>query len=88
MAGTPVSFSFDPKTAEFHLLYIPKPKISAPTVVFVPLAVHYPHGYCASVVGGTILSKPGASHLLIANNSDAPSVSVSIKASTCSGSHL
>ncbi|HEX3981432.1 MAG TPA: cellulase family glycosylhydrolase, partial [Acidimicrobiales bacterium] len=32
VAGTPVSYSFDPSTREFHLLYVPKSDDGAPTV--------------------------------------------------------
>ena len=86
VAGTPVSFSFDPETAEFHLDYVPKPQVKEPTVVFVPVAVHYPKGYCAQVTGGTILSKPDANHLVVANSPNASIVTVSIKPLTCKGS--
>ena len=86
VAGTPVSFSFDPKSAVFHLLYVPKTQVKAPTVVFVPVAVHYPKGYCAHVTGATIISKPNANHLVIANQPKASLVTVSIKPVTCSGS--
>jgi endoglycosylceramidase len=86
VAGTPVSFSFDPKSAVFHLLYVPKTQVKAPTVVFVPVAVHYPKGYCAHVTGATIISKPNANHLVIANQPKASLVTVSIKPVTCSWS--
>ena len=86
VAGTPVSFSFDPETAEFHLDYVPKPQVKEPTVVFVPVAVHDPKGYCAQVTGGTILSKPDANHLVVANSPNASIVTVSIKPLTCKGS--
>ena len=79
VAGTPISFSFDPGSGEFHLLYIPNPSIAAPTVVFVPVSVHYPHGYRSQVFGGTIVSKAGASHLVVDNDPGSPSVSVTIK---------
>lgn len=86
VAGTPVSFSFEPTSAEFHLFYIPKAHEMAPTVVFVPVAVHYPKGYCAQVNGGTIISKRNATHLVIANAPAASAVTVSIKPTSCKGS--
>jgi endoglycosylceramidase len=86
VAGTPVSFSFDPKHAEFHLFYVPKTHVTAPTVVFVPVAVHYPKGYCARVTGGTIISERNATHLVIANQPSATSVTVTIKPVSCKGS--
>ncbi|HEY1466030.1 MAG TPA: cellulase family glycosylhydrolase, partial [Acidimicrobiales bacterium] len=86
VAGTPVSFSFDPKHGEFHLFYVPKTHVTAPTVVFIPVAVHYPKGYCAQVAGGTIISGPNATHLVIVNQPSATSVTVSIKPVSCRGS--
>jgi endoglycosylceramidase len=80
VAGTPISFSFDPETDTFHMFYIPYRKPDAPTVIFVPRAVHYPNGYEVTVVGGTILSKPNAGDLVIASQSNAESVSVSLHA--------
>jgi hypothetical protein len=55
-------------------------------VVFVPVAVHYPKGYCARVTGGTVLSKRNATRLLIASNPKASIVTVSVKPRTCRGS--
>jgi endoglycosylceramidase len=86
VAGTPISFSFDPATADFHLAYAPKATVTAPTVVFVPVAVHYPKGYCAQVTGGTILSKRNATRLLVASNPKASIVTVTVKPRTCPGS--
>ena len=86
VSGTPISFAFDPASADFHLVYAPKAQVAAPTVVFVPVAVHYPEGYCAQVTGGTIVSKPNATHLLIANSSNASIVVVTVKPRTCRGS--
>jgi endoglycosylceramidase len=79
VAGTPVSFSFDPVSGEFHMLYVPNQGIAAPTVVFVPLSVHYPHGYRAQVVGGTVVSKADSSHLIVDNDPGSSSVSITIK---------
>jgi len=78
VSGTPISFSFDPASAHFHMLYVPNPKVTAPTVIFVPLSVHYRNGYRASVIGGMVLSHPDATHLVVANDQGVSSVSVSI----------
>ncbi|MGA7416714.1 MAG: cellulase family glycosylhydrolase [Acidimicrobiales bacterium] len=86
VAGTPISFAFDPASADFHLVYAPKAQVDAPTVVVVPVAVHYPEGYCAQVTGGTIVSKPDSTHLLIANTPNASIVAVTVKPRTCQGS--
>jgi endoglycosylceramidase len=78
VAGTPTSFSFDPASGEFHLLYVPNQHVAAPTVIFVPVLLHYPHGYQAQVVGGTVVSKAGASHLVVDNDRGSTSVSITI----------
>jgi len=79
VAGTPISFSFDPTTREFHMLYAPNQRIAAPTVIFVPVFEHYPRGYRVTVDGGTVLSRTDATHLLIADQPGASSVSVTIE---------
>jgi endoglycosylceramidase len=78
VAGTPVSFSFDPASSEFHMVYVPGVDSSAPTVISVPVSAHYPSGYQATVVGGTVLSAPNADRLVVANQRDALSVSITI----------
>ena len=78
VSGTPISFSFDPASSHFHVLYVPNEKVTAPTVIFVPLSVHYPHGYRVAVIGGTVLSRPDATHLVVANDQGVSSVSVSV----------
>ncbi len=67
IAGTPTAMSFDPHTAVFHLGYVPNLGIHAPTVIFVPLAMHYPTGYCTTVSGARVVSRPGASPLELTN---------------------
>jgi endoglycosylceramidase len=57
VAGTPTSISYNPSTRVFTLAYTPNPKISAPTIVFVPinsLYNVYPHGYCVAASGATV----------------------------------
>lgn len=83
VAGTPTSMSFDPDTAAFELQYRSNPKITAPTVVEVPLSTHYPHGYCVRVVGARVRSRPGAAIVDIENGPTATTVSVSLTAGTC-----
>ncbi len=51
VAGTPLSFSFSPSTGVFDLAYVPNHRIHAPTLIFVPTELHYPHGYCARTTG-------------------------------------
>jgi endoglycosylceramidase len=83
VAGTPTSTSFDQTTAKFILDYSPNSSIHEPTVVFVPVAMHYPKGYCATVTGGTVTSKPGAEHLDIDNDPGAGAVSVTVTSGDC-----
>ncbi len=78
VAGTPVSFSFDPGSDTFHLFYVPNPSITAPTVIAVPTGVHYPQGYTAQATGGTVVSAPGSSHLEVDNSPGAATVSVTV----------
>ena len=59
VAGTPVSMGND-ADGSFHLSYVPDDHIDAPTVIFVPVQLHYPNSYCASATGATVVSKPGA----------------------------
>ena len=33
------------------MAYVPDHRIHAPTVIFVPTMIHYPHGYCARASG-------------------------------------
>jgi endoglycosylceramidase len=83
IAGTPISTSFDDNDHSFQLVYAPSPRIHAPTVIFVDGAAQYPGGYCVSVVGGHILSGPGATHLLVAANRASPQVSVGLQRGRC-----
>lgn len=83
IAGRPLAMSFDPATAAFHLRYAPYRSVRAPTVVFVPTAIHYPHGYCARVRGGTIASPPGRELLVVDNARRGGDVSVSVTAGRC-----
>ncbi|HLX89924.1 MAG TPA: cellulase family glycosylhydrolase, partial [Acidimicrobiales bacterium] len=63
VAGTPLSTSFDPASGHFSLRYRVNAGITEPTVVYLPLATHYPHGYCATASGGRVVSAPGSSYL-------------------------
>ncbi len=83
VAGTPTAMSFDPATAAFTLRYVPDPAVRAPTVVVVPVATHYPHGYCARVFGGHVTSSPQATRLDVENDRSSGSVTVSVVAGHC-----
>ena len=54
-----------------------------PTVIFVPVATHYPHGYCARVTGARITSRPGATHLDVVNGTASATVTVEVTVGAC-----
>jgi endoglycosylceramidase len=78
VARTPISYSYNPDRAEFHLLYVPDDRINAPTVVFVPTASAYSHGYQVQVVGGEVESAQGAEHLVVGADPGSSLVSVTV----------
>jgi len=82
IAGTPISTSFDSYSDTFRLVYAPSPSIAAPTVIFIDGERQFPRGYCASVVGGSIVSAAGATRLLIASNATADQSESSTQSST------
>jgi endoglycosylceramidase len=83
IAGIPISFGFSPATSEFHLAYVPNHHIHAPTVVFVPTELHYPHGYCARVTGARVTSAPGSDLLELQNAKSGNRVTVEVTRGTC-----
>ena len=83
VAGTPTATSFDPTTGRFTLAYRPDPRITEPTVISVPVALHYPAGYCATATGARITSAPGASIVDVDSDPSARAVTVTISAGPC-----
>lgn len=83
VAGTPTAMSFVPTSGRFVLDYRADAAIREPTVIFVPVAVHYPHGYCARATGGRITSAPDATHLDVENSAGATDVAVSVRPGRC-----
>lgn len=83
VAGTPLSTSFDTSSAVFHLSYRNDPHVTEPTVIFVPLATHYPDGYCATTTAGRITSAPGAPYLDVQGPAAASVVSVTVTPGGC-----
>ncbi|HXZ62231.1 MAG TPA: hypothetical protein VEG62_05765, partial [Acidimicrobiales bacterium] len=84
VAGIPISFAFSPSTGAFRLDYVPDRRIHAPTVVFVPRAVHYPDGYCAVVSGGRVTSKASADELTLQAAKRGHRVSLVLRPGPCS----
>ncbi len=85
IAGTPTSMSFDPVSDRFELRYRADPEITEPTVIYVPVAMHYPDGYCASAsgAGARVVSTPGAGYVDVDNGTGAAGVTVSITPGRC-----
>jgi endoglycosylceramidase len=83
IAGVPVSMSFNPSNGAFDLRYTPNPDVQAPTVVFVPTAIHYPDGYCARVKGAKVVSPSDSELLQLSDRPAAGSVHLSLSAGPC-----
>ena len=79
VAGTPLSFSFDPDTANFTFTYRTDPSIHAPTVVFVPVKWHYPRGYIVTVKGPAKISSARNQPRLLLTTTDAGTVTVTVR---------
>ncbi len=76
VAGTPVSFSFDPESKMFTLTFTADPSISAPTEIFVPVARHYARHYAVSVSGPATVTSGADAPLLTLVNTGPGSVTV------------
>jgi endoglycosylceramidase len=83
VAGTPTAMSFDPVSAHFTLDYTPSTRSSQPTVIFVPVALHYRAGYCARVSGGRVTSGAASPHLDVVSDAGAANVRVSVTPGRC-----
>jgi endoglycosylceramidase len=67
VSGTPTHYAYDPTSGRMELEWTPRPGVDAATVVFVPVARHYPEGYQVTVEGGKVVSPPGATRLRVRN---------------------
>lgn len=85
VAGTPISSVLNTDDGLYTLTYLPDPKASAPTVVFVSESL-YPRGYCSVVVGGSITSKPGSPYLTVEAAQGAATTVLRISPHRCIGS--
>ncbi len=83
VAGTPLSFSFSPSTRQFDMAYVPNHRIHAPTLIFVPTELHYPHGYCAHTTGARVTSARGSDLLEVANGRSGSRVTVVVTPGHC-----
>jgi endoglycosylceramidase len=85
VAGNPLSSAYDPTSRIFTFSYTPDPSIGAPTVINV-VGTRYPEGYCATAVGATIESVPGASRLLVGDPGSPSTVAVQVAPGPCPSS--
>ena len=84
VAGVPLSFGYSPASDVFHLAYVPNHRVHAPTVVFVPTELRYPHGYCARVSGARVASAEGSDLLEVDNGKSGHRVTVTVTPGECS----
>jgi len=78
-AGTPTSQSFDPGTQAFDFTYTVDPSVHAPTLISIPLAYHYRHGYKVKVTGARVTSRRNAAILKLRNKPGAQTVTVRVR---------
>jgi endoglycosylceramidase len=84
VSGTPESYSFDNGTFQFSYSTQEADGLGSfpagsHTTISVP-SVEFPHGYQVSVTGGEVVSASNAAELVIASNSGASTVSVTVSA--------
>ncbi len=82
ISGTPSSFSFDNGIFQFSYSTQEADGLGSfpagsHTTISVP-SVEFPNGYTVSVTGGEVVSAPNAAELIIASNSGASAVSVTV----------
>jgi endoglycosylceramidase len=78
-AGEPLRWEWDRDTAGFDLDVRPDPRVHAPTVISLPVRSHYPDGYEASVLGGDVVSAPGARKLEVEASPGAETLRVHVQ---------
>ena len=66
------------------MAYVPNHRVHAPTLVFVPTELHYPHGYCARATDARVTSARGSDLLEVANARSGNRVTVEITPGRCS----
>jgi endoglycosylceramidase len=84
ISGVPTSYSFDNGTLQFSYSTAEADGLGSfpagsQTTISVP-SVEFPDGYQVSVTGGEVVSAPNAAELVIASNSGASAVSVTVSA--------
>ncbi|MGJ8669655.1 MAG: cellulase family glycosylhydrolase, partial [Oceanococcus sp.] len=79
IAGEPLAYHFDMSTAVFTFTYTPDDSIEEPTLIGVPINVHYPNGYEVEVQNGRVISSPNVVHLLVEAAAGADVVGVVVR---------
>lgn len=84
IAGTPLSYSFDPSTRRFRLVYTRRRASGhgafrrGVSSVFLP-RIQYPHGYGAEVSGGSLEQPAGSRRLFIRANPHAARIRLTVR---------
>lgn len=88
VAGTPSPWTFDPSTATFTLRYTSAHlggggtfPAGSTTAISTPHVV-YPHGYSVRVTGAHVASAPNANRLVLASDTGATAVTVTVEATS------
>lgn len=82
ISGTPVAATLNLINGQYVLTYLANPKITAPTVIFIPQN-YYKNDYCVSTVGATITSAPNSAYLTVQNTGVDPQVTIRINPRRC-----
>jgi endoglycosylceramidase len=80
-AGTPGAQSFYRPTQTYRYRYTVDPNVQAPTLIEIP-AYTYPLGYTVSVTGARVMSRAGASLLVLGADRRAKTVGVTVRSLT------
>jgi endoglycosylceramidase len=67
VSGVPTGYRYDPASGRMELSWTPRAGVTAPTVIQVPVARHYPAGYAVAVSGAQVVSPPDATVLQVRN---------------------
>ena len=77
--GDIIRHGFDPRTRSYDLEFSPGQATSGHSSLFVPVEVHYPNGYVATVEGGRVVSNPNTSTLHLIADPGVVNVTLSIE---------
>ena len=83
VAGTLTQWVSGVRTPRLFIKYVADPRITAPTLIRVPVATRFTNGYCADVTGGTVISANDAPILMIKNPPQTRTITVTVFGSDC-----